>query len=1093
MTLLEELQSIDVSGIAGARGSIKVSVQSPQLTAVLEGGAAQAALAGLGSSLGSFKADFSEPEALLRPLLDACEELLGPLKLDGLPLADYVEAVSEGVTIVTSIFESLSGDPEKLNITSLLALANGGAGFSLSGALGDIGALANRYTEVGLEGVGRFKTLLESVDGGLPGDARSLADLAINILLPFEAGPLGQMRAGVNTLLQGSAAIALPSTRTAGLVTALEGVARVAATGDAAALQRELAGLISLRDSTQASIRADLLAFYAAIDRLNIDAVLAPVITASDTLRSGEQGIIEFLEKLRLQVELGRELVEGFDVTKLTVAFEHLATMIEQMLRTQIEAPIEAQVQRLEEWLRNLLRHLPLRMYRAEITSFLQSVADAIREADLDQYPRKVREVLNEIESLVSAGNLQQQVQEALAQAAQVMTNALEDVLHALEQITFEINAVADDAAAVLGRVGSGLKEFNAAVVQMTVAVDELEIETATQQSIDQLEELRKTVETVLSVAPLPEPMRPVIDGLIETLEDFDPSPIFAPINEALAQFSSPEQLEVFGEVTVALDKAAEVVENLIPAELIKSIEAEVDEALDVIRDFDPSTLSAGVPQFLIEMADFIEGLDPRPAAATISGPFQSLLAGVDAVHPFILLKPVIEGYDNLLAKIPTPGNDSLEAASKGMHDTVGKAGESLAQTLSKPVTQLAGSGQTQTSQAGQPQQVTAQPPEIEPVRPGDLIRLFGYLPNKLREAVAALDAGTAGEVLRSIDALVGGLASDLRSLQAALWRMEASLDAGLDGLLAPLGPAQLNAQIAISANFRDGELDVTAAMTMVAEAGPATVRAGLGDDLMRTALQVRSTAGAAGGHAGAALERAAVALERCQIGGLTGDLDAFLKALDPEPLAAELDLLVAAALNRGPEIAAQLDDTLEAAIRRLTNLFNIFNPVMQAQKFFGVLDILREELDLLNPRRLAAELGEIHAAIRETIVGFDPAVMAQEIFEVLASLANTLRTLDPATLLGDLSFLDDILDRVEAVVPTQALANVGASLQSVGAELAELDPAELLASIQGLAPDLSAAFEIAIEAIKQEILALLKSIRYVSEFSASATVSVGT
>ena len=43
MSLLEELQSIDLSGIANARGSISAAVSGPELQALLNDGAAQTA------------------------------------------------------------------------------------------------------------------------------------------------------------------------------------------------------------------------------------------------------------------------------------------------------------------------------------------------------------------------------------------------------------------------------------------------------------------------------------------------------------------------------------------------------------------------------------------------------------------------------------------------------------------------------------------------------------------------------------------------------------------------------------------------------------------------------------------------------------------------------------------------------------------------------------------------------------------------------------------------------------------------------------------------------------------------------------------
>jgi hypothetical protein len=70
-------------------------------------------------------------------------------------------------------------------------------------------------------------------------------------------------------------------------------------------------------------------------------------------------------------------------------------------------------------------------------------------------------------------------------------------------------------------------------------------------------------------------------------------------------------------------------------------------------------------------------------------------------------------------------------------------------------------------------------------------------------------------------------------------------------------------------------------------------------------------------------------------------------------------------------------------------------------------------------------------------------------------------------------------------------LAGVGDSLAVVGAQLAELDPAGLLATLESLGPEVIDAFEAAVEAIRREIVALLEALRYASG-SVSATAEAG-
>jgi hypothetical protein len=248
-----------------------------------------------------------------------------------------------------------------------------------------------------------------------------------------------------------------------------------------------------------------------------------------------------------------------------------------------------------------------------------------------------------------------------------------------------------------------------------------------------------------------------------------------------------------------------------------------------------------------------------------------------------------------------------------------------------------------------------------------------------------------------------------------------------------------------------------------------------------------------AGGSLGAALEQAAEALEGCLLADLAGDLDRMLAALDFEPLAAEFDAVIQTAMNKGLAIITDQGEALRDVGERLQAMIEQFNPGAQAQKFLGVFDVLRAQLDIMNPRRLAGELAEIHNAIRQIVAAYDPAIFAEELHQTLVSLATGLRQLDPATLLGDLSLFDDTLARVEAALPSNALAGIGESLAELGEELSALDPAGLLVSVEEVGPELIDTFKQATDDIRNEIVALLKAIKFATAgASVSVEVSVG-
>ena len=1074
MTLLQDLESLDLTEIIEARDSIRRAVERPELQAILSGGAAQTALADLGSSLQTLRDTADEPAALLRPLVDAVADLAGSISLDDVPVDQYLEAVREGASLMARLFEGLDGDP---------ATFGQFLGLSLGEALDRAQSVIGSYTQAGLEDLTQFRDLVDTVERGVPTDPAAFADLAVDVLLPFPRASLTEMRHGLVQILDGSSAIALPPGRTDGLKVALDAVASAAATADARALERALRDLERARVNTITSIQNDFLNISADIGQLHVEEGLRAVADASRALETAEEGVLEYLANWREQIAVARTHIENLDPGQISPLLPALVQHLEEFAQTQIAESIDAQVHHLEEWVRGLLAHLPVRSLRAELSRFIHSVAQAIEDADLDRYARDVRELLDEIQSSLDPGTLTADIRETLEGVERVISDALDDVIEALNTVKDAIESVTEEAEEVLNRAADALARFKAAIDEITAAVDNLGVEQAAQQVVDTLTRLRETAEELLSVAPLPEPLRPLVEQLIDALESVDFDVVLNPARAAVAEFDIPD--EVSATLTEALQKTRDVLQNLIPAELIRSIEAEIDTALNVIRDFDPATLLGGVTDFIDDAADLIVRLDPRPLAQQVRGPYQAVLDAIDAAHPNVLLAPVIQAYDSLLGDLSVP---APETAVRRMTETIGATGESMARTAIEPVRRLAPPGAVELPEPG----ATSPPPPLpqpDDIRPGDIIRIFGYLPNQLREALAALEDGPAGEALRAVDALCGGLARDLRRVQAALWDIEARVNGGLDELLAPLGTAQTQAQLAIQANFSAGTVDVDAAMLVVAQSGPGSLRSALVDAIELVGTRAHTAASDVGGPVGAALERAAIALERCRLSGLGSDLDAFLAALDTEPIAAEFDGLVAAALRRAPGLMTEMADELQALMEQLKALIRRFNPGAQAQKFLVVLDVLRQELEVLNPRRLAAELGEVHAAIRETIVAYDPTDFAAEVAETLMATANLLRSLDPAALLGDLSFLDSILDRVENAVPTDTLADVGESLAAVGQRLADIDPAGLLDAVERLGPKLVEAFEKTIEAIRREIITLLESLRYAS---ASASVTVG-
>lgn len=1136
MSLLEEMQQIDTSGIVSARGSISVSVQADGLQGLLGGGAAQTVLGSLGDVLGQIRS-LENPEALLGPIVDAVGGLRGVMSSDALPISDYIGAVSEGINIIIGLIEAIGdGDLASLSLPG---------GKSVGDMLGEVGSQAARYAGVNLDGVGNLRTLIDTVDNGLSGNVGGIVDVALDLLLPFGRAELGSIRASVDHLVNGTVAIQIPTDVTTALVAALDIVAVAAASGDPVRLNAALRDMERARQNALELIRRALAAFTGALQGLDLARHLGVIADASAALRTGEESVLEFMARLRQMLGFIREVVEGLNPDDLSNGINMLGDMLENGLRTAIEEPVNKLVEEVKEWLRGLLAQIPLRHYRTELTNFILGIANAIRDAELDRYSRDARAFLNEVESLIEDFDIAGEIQAGLQTVKDAVGDALSGVKAALELIAGEITNLADQASDVLDRASAVLETFQTTVEEVTTLLETVDFEQAGAQVVDKLRELRTTAEELLSIAPLPDALRPVVDQLIETLDNIDFGVVLDPVRDTVKDFDIPD--EIAETIDNVLSEAGRLIANLITPELIDSIDAELQGLVKEIEKLDPSQLLSGVSEYIEEAAAFIETLDPRPIVAEIRGPFDMVLEAVDAVHPQRLLAPVIDAYDSLLSGISLP---SAQSVMQGASDALNNAGDSLAQELRRPLDQFmggggsasggsggsgssgsgsgsgsggsgnsggsgssggsssgsgggssSGSGGSGSSGSGGGSSYgsgggsaggSARPPQFEQVRAGDLIRMLGFLPAKLREGLQALDAGVLGDVIGRIDSFSGGLARDLRRIQQELWQAEDRLMRSLDQMVVPLGNAQIKAQLAIRANFKVGnvQVDVNGAMTAVAMAGPGPLRTALVRELEETRRQTRAVIGHTSGSLGATLERAATALERSSLGRLVSDVDALLAALDPEPVAVELDELVQTVFRRMPELTAGIEGALRTAVDRMMNLLRIFNPVTQAEKFFAVFDVIREELDLLNPRRLASELSEVHGAIRGTIAAYDPDLFAQELYDIVQAVADKLRTLDPAALLGELDLFSDITDLIESASPRLILEQLDTSLDATAARLEAIDLKGLELALEDLPEKVIGGVEVVLEGVRAEVKALLESIKYATQ-NASASASV--
>ncbi|CAN7555995.1 MULTISPECIES: hypothetical protein [unclassified Variovorax] len=1082
MSLLGDLQSIDLGAIVQARGSISVSVSTPQMQALMDAGAASSALGSLGGGIDGLRTAFPAPDALLKPLVAALEQLGGRFDVGDLPLADYAKAVGEGLSFVTHLAKSVSGEPA--NFGDIFGTPLAEAVRVAGGASGELGKLFG-------SGADSFVALSRMANQDIR-DPSALVDLAAQVLLPFPQAQLGNIRTSIATVLDASGTLHLPADRHLGLVAAFDAVAVAAAGGNAATLDAALRNLQQVRGHTLGVLRDDLLFAMQQVQRLKVPQFMQPLVELNKTLKLGERGVIEFLDDFRDQIRAVRALMDNPDLGQVRTFIQGLAPMIEERARVVVEQPIDAAVVRAKDFVRRSLRSLPVRDLRQQITIFLHDAVEAVESAGLDGPARTAREALASVANQLDAGALTDQIQGALQEVDQVMHQALDGVIAALDTIAQRIDEVADQAVAILGKLAEGLAAFKATIDGIAQAIHGLGIEQVEEQLVSALSTLRESASELLANVPLPEPLRPQVEQLIELLEGVDFDAVFEPVRNAVAELRIPD--DVAATVESGLAEAQRVVSNLIPASLIADIEAEVNSALDTIRNFNPASLLPDVSQYLDQAADLIESLDPRAIAETIRAPFQLVLDAIDKVHPNRLLAPVISGYDALLAQIPVP---DAQASVRGLRASFDSVGRTASRAALEPARRMAGDSDATLADPDTRTTNSELPPATNTVHAGDAIRLLGFIPARLRTLLSQLEAGPAGEVMAALDGLCAGLARQLRGFEAALHAAARRLEDGVEAMFTPLAPAQMRAHLALQANLSTpgGEVRLHASLAAVGQAGPAALRRELADTLGLLRASAAQLTGGTGGALGPSVERTAQVLESCPLARFSGNLDDLLEALDPEPIALEVDALVDRMVSLTPQLVAELLPDLRTFVQRMQALINHYNPGAQARKFLQVLEVVREELDVLDPRRLAAELAELHAALRASVAAYDPRVFAEELAAITRAMAAQIRALDPAALLGDLTFLQDAVDRVASANPAERLAEVGTALAEVGTQLGAIDLNALIDSVSRVGPRLVESFEALIAAVRNEIVALLESLRFAmvsGSASVSADVSIG-
>src|SRR5690606_33423509 len=148
-------------------------------------------------------------------------------------------------------------------------------------------------------------------------------------------------------------------------------------------------------------------------------------------------------EAWRRDIARARATIEEADLSVAMTFVEQFLAQLEATARAQVNMIFEPAVERLKDWIRDLLSHLRLRALRNQVRAFILGLAQAIRDLTLEAAAEAMRGTIASIRDAVGSADLGAAVRAALEEIEQRLTAALGGVTDALQTIGTEVNAVA--------------------------------------------------------------------------------------------------------------------------------------------------------------------------------------------------------------------------------------------------------------------------------------------------------------------------------------------------------------------------------------------------------------------------------------------------------------------------------------------------------------------------------------------------------------------------------------------------------------------------------------------------------------------------
>ena len=865
-----------------------------------------------------------------------------------------------------------------------------------------------------------------------------------------------------------------------------------AAPDTAAILAKLTAARIEFQDLTGTVLPAALARLagdFGAIDAASfahrLDAGLAPLL---DRVPVPPRGIGDlFLPPLR-------GLVSGLgDLTTATLdtAFAEIEAQIKDTFAASDVAALRDQAGGVLAGVAGFLDGLPMTALRARLTQALlgiegkiggladfspvhllaeqvQKVTDAIDGIDLSAITTKIAALKGQLQHLVDGfpiGEIKTEVESLLG--------AANDAVSGLPPLLAELKATIDDLAKQL----------------TTINLDQ-----ASDQSVSLLHDLRGHVKEALGSADLPEALKVPIGLLAGQVRKIDiTASIDAPIGALVAKI---DVTALLAPLQKGLDEAKAALHKLSPSALVAALDKPFDEVVSVLELASPAALIGQLSAEFKKAVDQLDRASPEALIQPLQAEFDKALAILrEAADPAPLLAPLHAAYGEL--KVLLDAIDPARLLAKLLAQVTHLPG-AISGAATDVMTQKIGAGSSFQAPAPAGQ-----------MKFGDILRPFAALIAEARAVVHRAAEGTIADGLEQISRplamlshagqVAGGHVADLGAamqtrrglvdptatngpapqLREALTRL-----ARIEGMLSDSGRSSVQINAAVVSIQLDAHVTIAYPGRQALAHAMDGLTAGIQTAPIGRGFQAL-------GHVIADFVPSSLAFPDTTK-SILARLDALFDAVDPKPIADEMDTLGNAILAKLQSFAS---DIAKALFRIWSTIFDAILPVLP-QGILAVVspafDAIKKQLATLDPAQLEKELGELLDAVLGALEAYSPAAFAASLGEAFTALKTKLQKLDPATLLGDLNPLQQIIDQFKTLKPSVVLAPLAAQAQAVETALSNLLDLDIAKLINDAIANLKAQVEAVVQKIEVELDGLLGDLEAAGGGKGSVSASIG-